>query len=113
VVGDRILLEQVLVNLIQNAIDATAGNLPDDRRLSIRVVAQPERFVVHVRDNGPGFSDSTQIFEPFYTTKTDGLGLGLSFCRNILDTHGGRLWANNRRDGGAELGFWLPIPEEH
>jgi two-component system, LuxR family, sensor kinase FixL len=94
VMGDRIQLQQVLLNLILNASDAMAANPPAGRRLTI-ATAQHEGLVrISVLDQGCGLpSEPEHIFQPFYTTKKDGLGLGLSICRSIVTAHQGRLWA--------------------
>ncbi|WP_323054987.1 sensor histidine kinase [Dechloromonas sp. A34] len=107
-------IQQVLLNLIKNAIDA-GRNLPPERQ-SIRIVveAAENRVHLHVIDRGSGL-DATQLthlFEPFFTTKPDGLGLGLPICKTIIEAHGGRLWAEPNRDGpGMRFSFSLPCHE--
>lgn len=109
--GDRILLEQVLANLIHNAAQAMQGQVRHRRRivLGCRRVAQGVR--VHVSDGGPGIPDDQleQIFAPFFTTKPDGLGLGLNICRTIIEAHGGSMTVANDADGGATFSFILPV----
>lgn len=110
-VADRIQLQQVLLNLIMNAIEAMAASQSSSRRLEISTHLQQEGWVsVSVRDSGTGFeSDATQrIFEPFFTTKVSGVGLGLSICRSIIENHGGRLWATPAEPHGAVFQFTLP-----
>ena len=106
ILGDRVQLQQVLLNLILNACDAMS-NLPvDERRLFLTVDAKDRQFVhFAVRDSGPGIPRELldRLFEPFVTTKPDGLGLGLSISRTIVGAHGGRLWAENNTDRGATL----------
>jgi signal transduction histidine kinase len=108
--GDEVQLQQVLLNLLNNACDATEAvdELP---ALTVRTVRESGDVLVSVADRGSGIAaeDMERIFEPFVTTKANGLGLGLSICRTIIQAHGGRLWAENRQDGGAVLHFTLPV----
>ena len=111
--GDRVLLEQVVVNLIQNALQAMQDQPPRspprrDIELACRRTEQGLR--VSVADRGPGIPPERleQVFAPFFTTKPDGLGLGLSICRTIVEAHGGCITAENRAGGGAILAFTLP-----
>ena len=91
--GDRVQLQQVLLNLILNAADAMVANAPRTRRLHISTVRHGNCVRVSVRDEGSGLStDAEKVFQPFFTTKPQGLGLGLSICRAIINAHGGRLW---------------------
>jgi signal transduction histidine kinase len=110
--GDRVELQQVLLNLILNACDAMSANAADDRRIEIGVALDAEQGAVRtsVLDCGTGI-DSDQldhIFEPFFTTKASGLGLGLAVSRSIILAHRGRLWATNNTSRGAALHFALP-----
>jgi len=113
--GDRVQLQQVLVNLILNAVEAMSSVEDGVRELSIRT-EQSERgdilFVVH--DSGPGIDagDLERVFEPFYTTKTSGIGMGLSICRSIINGHGGRLWVAPNEPRGAVFQFTLPAQED-
>ena len=94
VMGDRIQLQQVLLNLILNASDAMSANPPAQRHLSIATVPHDGWVRISVSDNGCGLpSEPERIFQPFYTTKKDGLGLGLPICRSIATAHQGRLWS--------------------
>ena len=108
--GDRVQLQQVLLNLLINGCDAMAGARaqPD---LVVRSESAPGRNVrVSVADRGTGIplEDLERIFEPFVTTKPQGLGLGLAVCRSIVKAHNGRLWATNNPDGGASVHIELP-----
>lgn len=109
---DGIQVQQVLTNLIQNAFAAVASNSVLDRRIQITTeLASTELVKVSVSDNGTGLSgaDSERVFEPFYSTRSDGLGLGLAIARNIVEAHGGVIDAFNNRDGGATFSFTLQI----
>ena len=110
VLGDRIQLQQVLLNLILNAGDAVAGKMPGDRHLTIATTYKDGLVRISVSDNGCGLPpEAERIFQPFYTTKKDGLGLGLAICRSIATAHKGRLWAEERAGaGGTTLHLELP-----
>jgi C4-dicarboxylate-specific signal transduction histidine kinase len=108
--ADKVQLQQVFLNLLNNACDATEA--VDERpALTVRTVREDGKVVVSVADRGGGIAAEgmERIFEPFFTTKASGMGLGLSICRTILQAHGGRLWAENRQDGGAVFHFLLPV----
>jgi two-component system C4-dicarboxylate transport sensor histidine kinase DctB len=109
--GDRVRLEQVLVNLLRNAFDASKNVA--DPKIGILVAGGAEASVL-VRDNGAGIEDLETLFEPFYTTKApgDGVGLGLAISSGIVNELGGRLTARNWSDGGAEFEMILPISQE-
>jgi PAS domain S-box-containing protein len=110
--GDRIQLQQVMLNLIVNAIQAMSGIGEGARELKISIDAVPSEGGVRVgvRDTGPGLSPENlpRLFEPFYTTKPDGMGMGLSICRSIIEAHGGRLWATGCEPRGALFQFTIP-----
>jgi PAS domain S-box-containing protein len=108
--GDRVQLQQVLLNLIINAIEAMRDVGEEERELLISTRNEPDGVSVEVRDSGPGFAPAAldRVFEAFYTTKADGLGLGLSICRSIIETHNGRLWASANLPRGASFQFALP-----
>jgi C4-dicarboxylate-specific signal transduction histidine kinase len=108
VAANRIQIEQVLLNLLQNALDAVAGQPLDRRIIEVGVGISQESVVVTVLDSGEGGYDAARLFEPFYTTKAGGLGLGLAICRGIVEAHGGRL-AAQRTDGGTEFAMTLPV----
>jgi C4-dicarboxylate-specific signal transduction histidine kinase len=117
IIGDRVQVQQVVLNLLMNACDAVENNERTLRRVSIRTVARGKAMAVEVRDRGEGLSDDelARVFEPFYTTKPDGLGLGLSICRAIVNAHGGTLDAVRNEDGGmtfsASFPFWEAATE--
>jgi C4-dicarboxylate-specific signal transduction histidine kinase len=108
--GDKVQLQQVVLNLIVNACDAMSGNPPAERRLTITTANEGEVVHLMVSDTGTGIrSDSVDaVFEPFVTSKENGLGLGLTICRSIVDAHGGRLWASNNDGPGATFHMVLP-----
>ena len=111
VVADRILLIQVMVNLMRNAIDAMRETAPDSRKLSIDVSFQePGEVLFAVADRGCGLGTRSmeEIFSPFFTTKSDGLGLGLSICRTVAEANDGRLWAADNPGGGTIFYFSIP-----
>jgi len=111
VLGDRVQLQQVLLNLVLNACESMESTPPPDRRLSMIVTADATRNVqFSVRDSGTGIPANLidRLFEPFITTKPEGLGLGLSISRAIVAAHGGRLWAQNNGDRGATVHCLLP-----
>jgi two-component system sensor kinase FixL len=107
--ADRIQLQQVLINLLGNACDATAGRA--DAEIVITSAREGELVAITVADNGTGFSrPAEERFSPFATTRESGLGLGLSISRTIIESHGGRIWTADREGGGAVVGFTLPAP---
>ncbi|HEX3422611.1 MAG TPA: ATP-binding protein, partial [Sphingomicrobium sp.] len=109
--GDRVQLQQVLLNLIINAIEAMRDIGEKERELLVSSRNEPDGVVVEVRDSGPGFApaDLDRVFEAFYTTKLGGLGLGLSICRSIIEAHNGQLWASANLPCGASFQFALPV----
>jgi C4-dicarboxylate-specific signal transduction histidine kinase len=110
--GDRVQLQQVILNLIINAVEAMSGIAEDTRELLISTATDDSHDVlVEVRDSGPGLglASPDRLFEAFYTTKSDGLGIGLSICRSIISAHGGRLWASPNMPRGAIFQFALPV----
>jgi PAS domain S-box-containing protein len=109
--GDRVQLQQVVLNLILNAVEAMSPVETGPRELSISTEqTQTDDVLVSVRDSGPGIDsdDLDRVFEAFYTTKSSGVGMGLSICRSIIDAHGGRLWADMNASRGAVFRFTLP-----
>ena len=111
VYGDHVELEQVVLNLIVNACEAMDGKPAAERRLTVGTTCDDAGYVVaYVVDRGTGISEAElgQIFEPFVTSKREGLGLGLAICRTIVTAHRGRLWATNNPDVGATFSLALP-----
>ena len=108
----RVELQQVLVNLILNGCDAMMN--VDLQRRQMRIVTsvdEPNNILIAVQDSGTGLDKSVieRVFEPYYTTKREGLGMGLSVSKTIIAAHGGRIWAANNPEGGATFSFTLPI----
>lgn len=115
VVGDRIQIQQVILNLILNSTEALMNIKRPSRSITVRTHQQDSRTVmVSVTDNGPGIEAEAMphLFEAFYTTKPEGLGMGLAICRSIVESHRGRLWAQNNPDAGATFYFTIPIARE-
>jgi PAS domain S-box-containing protein len=109
--GDRVQLQQVILNLVMNAIEAMNGVEDRPRELTISTLHMDADHVqISVADSGPGLDPDTanRIFEPFYTTKASGMGMGLSICRSILQNHGGRLWTTANDGRGTTFHFSLP-----
>jgi PAS domain S-box-containing protein len=115
--GDRIQLQQIVLNLIMNAVEAMSGASegsrkgPRDLLISTAEVIS-NGVLVAVRDSGPGLNPESvdRLFDPFYTTKPGGMGMGLSICRSIIEAHGGRLWATGHASQGALFRFTIPAP---
>jgi signal transduction histidine kinase len=113
--GDRVHISQVLLNLIVNGIEAVQASPVGDRRIVIEARTEGRQVEIAVCDSGPGIPTPNleRIFEPLYSTKSGGLGMGLAICRTIVEAHSGRLWAEHGREGsGATLRFSLPRAKE-
>ena len=110
--GDRVQLQQVILNLLLNAVEAM-GSTEGARELLIHTEQNHRDVLMAVRDSGPGIDPShlERVFDAFYTTKSSGMGMGLSICRSIIEAHGGRLWAEANEPRGAVFQFTLPGAE--
>ena len=108
---DRIQIQQVLLNLVRNATEAMSPR--GHGKLSIVVRRASNMAEISVTDDGPGLSESvrSKLFQPFVTSKPTGMGVGLSVCRMIVEAHGGKIWAEDARSGGAVFRFTVPVPE--
>jgi PAS domain S-box-containing protein len=108
--GDRVQLQQVVLNLVLNAVEAMGSTEAGTRELLISTDQDHRGVLVAVRDSGPGIDPShlERVFDTFYTTKSSGMGMGLSICRSIIDAHGGRLWAEANEPRGTIFQFTLP-----
>ena len=114
--ADRVQLQQVILNLIMNAVEAMSGMRDGDRELSITTIRNTSNSVsVSVQDSGPGLDPKTmdRMFDAFFTTKSKGMGMGLAICHSIIETHGGRLWAGPNEPRGATFQFTLPLASDH
>jgi two-component system sensor kinase FixL len=112
VLADRVQVQQVIVNLVRNSVDAMTGRRPAE--LKVKVAPGADGFtVVSVSDTGTGIDEEVRgrLFEPFMTTKKEGMGVGLSICRTIIEAHGGVIWAETNPAGGATFAFTLPSAE--
>jgi PAS domain S-box-containing protein len=112
VLADKTQLQQVVMNLLTNAMDALQ-NAGQPRRVDVRARRQQQHVITEVLDNGTVSPDFASIFDPFVTTKADGMGMGLSICRSIIKAHDGQLWGTARPEGGTVFAFTLPcVPED-
>jgi signal transduction histidine kinase len=112
VLGDRVQLQQVILNLMMNGIEAMNSVSDGSRQLLIKTQgAESDQVLISVTDFGIGLDSkhAERLFEAFFTTKTEGMGMGLSISRSIIDAHGGRLWATPNAGSGATFQFTLPI----
>ncbi|MCP5268752.1 MAG: PAS domain S-box protein [Zoogloeaceae bacterium] len=109
--ADQVMIEQVLLNLMRNAIEAMNDKPPQDRLLSIQLIQHERQIEVRVIDRGSGIAAEIQerLFTPFFSTKPDGMGMGLNICRSIIEFHKGRLWVENNPAGGTIFVFTLPL----
>jgi len=108
--ADRVQMQQVIVNLVRNGIEAMDGTIDVPKVLSIRSQREGVRYVrVEVCDRGTGLRDPENAFKPFFTTKKNGMGMGLAICRSIIEAHRGRLWATQNEGWGATFSFTLPV----
>ncbi len=105
---DRVQLQQVLINLMRNGMEAMDA-LASDKVLRVRVRQVEDVIRAEISDRGRGVEHPDKIFEPFFTTKEHGMGMGLAICRSIIESHGGKLWAETNETAGATFVFTLPI----
>jgi two-component system sensor kinase FixL len=115
VFGDAIQLQQVILNVIINAAEAMVGADTPHPRVGVRTIHSNQGTVeITISDRGPGVAEAEleRIFEPFVTTKTSGLGMGLSISRSIVQAHAGRIWATGRDSGGLTVNIELPCEEQ-
>jgi signal transduction histidine kinase len=111
IAGDRVQLQQVVLNLIVNALQAMSGVNDDSRQVLVTTKkAEPNEVYLGVQDTGPGLNEEIlpHLFEPFYTSKPNGMGMGLAVCRSIIEAHHGRLWATGCKPRGALFQFTIP-----
>lgn len=111
VLADPILIEQVLLNLLKNGLESMEQS--EIGNLVVSVNIHDDQIEVAVVDRGHGLTDPERLFEPFFSTKTEGLGMGLNICRTIIESHHGRLWASNNPEGGTTFRFTLPCSQLH
>jgi two-component system sensor kinase FixL len=110
--GDRVQIQQILLNLTLNALEAMAESSTGERKLVLRSTRTATgQAQVDVEDTGSGLREGLRevVFQPFYSTKADGMGMGLAIARSIADAHGGRLWADGNEAGGTTFHFTLPL----
>src|SRR5690606_17377348 len=112
VMADRVQIQQVLINLMRNAVEAMRDSAQKD--LSVRVLSDGGGIMVEVSDTGPGISEEIvgQLFQPFVTTKSGGMGIGLSISRRIIEAHDGKIGVERNAAGGATFRFTLPSLSE-
>jgi two-component system sensor kinase FixL len=114
VLGDRIDLQQVILNLLVNALEAVANRPVPERKVTVRSTLTDGHIVIAVEDSGPGLAEGAddRVFEAFYTTKPSGMGMGLAIARSLVESHGGRIWAEPRRGAGATFLVKFPTAQE-
>ena len=111
ILGDRIQLQQIILNLVVNGMDAMKDTPIEERIIGIRTSRVDNFAQLSVSDNGPGVPEdkSKEVFEPFFTSKAAGMGMGLSIARTIIEAHNGTISAHNQANGGAEFRTRLPL----
>ncbi len=109
--GDEVMLQQVIVNLMRNALDAMRTDPPEDPHLALRLIVRPSEVELQVCDNGCGLGDdaAAKLFVPFASSKPTGMGIGLSICRSFVELHQGRLWFSRNAGRGATFHLGLPL----
>ena len=106
---DPILIEQVLLNLIKNGLESMRGS--EKNNLTLVVESSKREVIFSVHDEGPGVSSEIEdkLFESFFSTKSEGTGIGLNICRSVIESHNGKLWFTNKTSGGCVFYFTIPI----
>jgi len=114
VLADRVELQQVIINLMVNGMQAMEPLTDRPRSLCVRSCGDADQALVAVQDSGVGLEPqaAARLFTPFFTTRDGGMGMGLSICRSIVESHGGRIWASSNEGPGATFRFALPLPAE-
>ena len=111
--GDKVMLQQVMLNVLKNAADAMTDTMAEQRTVHVTLELRATRLRIVVRDHGAGLDDAKDsLFTPFVSSKPDGMGVGLNICRSFLDLHGGRLWLADAEGGGCRTLVELPVHEE-
>jgi len=110
--ADRVQVQQTLINLVHNAIEAMDGVTDRAKSVVLSSRRRGEELLIRIRDRGVGTKDPTLVFEPFFTTKKTGMGMGLSICRSIVEAQGGRIWATPNADVGMTFSFTLPLASD-
>jgi two-component system sensor histidine kinase DctS len=110
ILADPLLLQQVVLNLLRNAMDAMAATPAGRREIRVATGRGGDQVTVSISDRGSGIDPAlrAQLFEPFFTTKAEGMGMGLNICRSIMELHRGRVWADANPGGGTVFSFSLP-----
>jgi two-component system sensor kinase FixL len=112
VLGDRVQLQQVVINLVSNAAHAIEGARSEPNIITVQAAHRDNDVTVSVRDNGVGFGQDQnldRLFDAFYTTRANGIGMGLAITKTIVESHGGRIWAERNADRGATFTFTIPL----
>jgi PAS domain S-box-containing protein len=112
IAADPVQIQQALINLVHNAIEAMVGLADQAKLLVLTSRRQESEILIQVRDHGVGVKDPALIFEPFFSTKASGMGMGLSICRSIVEAHGGRVWATTNEEAGMTFSFTLPLSSD-
>jgi two-component system sensor kinase FixL len=112
VVADKIQIQQVILNLLRNAVEAVAQQ--DEPQVRLAAEARDDSVYISITDNGPGLPEEVQakLFQPFVSTKRSGMGVGLSICHTIITAHGGQIWAEPNSGGGTIFRITLPVAPE-
>ncbi len=112
-IADRLMIEQVLINLMRNGIEAMSDTAPAQRQLTIALKQGDEQIEIRVADRGSGIAPAVKekLFAPFFSTKVEGMGMGLNICRSIIEFHHGRLWVEDNPEGGTIFAFSLPFDQ--